>query len=88
VLAAWSERQESVGSEVIPLLRIIANLVGCALTAIRLETEGQQERETLRRYTKLTAGREMRMASLKRENTQLKELVTTLSSPAKEQPTQ
>jgi PAS domain-containing protein len=88
VLAAWSERQASVGSEVIPLLRIIANLVGCALAAVRLETESQQERETLRRYTKLTAGREMRMASLKRENTQLKELVTALSSSAKEQPTQ
>jgi hypothetical protein len=84
VLAAWSKPDTTIGPEAVPLLRIIANLLGSVLTTIRLVTENDQEKETLRRYTRLTAGREIRMANLKRENAQLRELVMKLSAPEKE----
>ena len=85
VLAAWSGPDSSVGSEVIPLLRIIANLIGTALTNIRLKAESEQEKDTLRRYTRLTSGRETRMAAVKRENAQLRDLLMKLGAQGKDQ---
>lgn len=85
VLAAWSGSNSAVGSEVVPLLRIIANLIGTVLANIRLITESEQEKETLRRYTRLTSGREVRMAAVKRENAQLKDLLSKLGSQGKDQ---
>lgn len=85
VLVAWSGSDSAVGSEAIPLLRIIANLIGTALINIRLVTEGEQERSALRRYTRLTSGREVRMASVKRENAQLRDLLIKLGARGKDQ---
>lgn len=84
VLVAWSKRDTGLGPEAMPLLRIIGNLIGCVLTQLRLATENEQEKETLRRYTRLTAGRETRMADLKRENAQMRDLLTELGAPRKE----
>jgi hypothetical protein len=41
--------------------------------------EMEQEKEALRRHAKLTAGREVRMAELKKENVHLKEMIRKLS---------
>jgi hypothetical protein len=84
VLAAWSGTDSAVGPEVVPLLRIIANLIGTVLANIRLATESEQEKETLRRYARLTSGREVRMAALKRENAQMRDLLTKLGAQAKD----
>jgi len=84
VLVAWTRKDTGLGPEAMPLLRIIANLIGCVLTNIRLTTDNEQEKETLRRYTRLTAGRETRMADLKRENAQLRDLLVELGAPRKE----
>ena len=84
VLAAWSKADSSVGAEAVPVLRIIANLVGTLLVKIGLITENLQEKENLRRYARLTAGRETRMASMKRDNAHLRELVTKLSERTEE----
>jgi PAS domain-containing protein len=85
VLATWSNPDATFASETIPLLKIMANLLGTVLIKIRMVTENQQEKENLRRYTKLTAGRETRMAALKRENAQLNDLVRRLDSREEEQ---
>jgi GAF domain-containing protein len=82
VLATWSNPEATFASETIPLLKITANLLGAVLARVRLFAENQQEKENLRRYTALTAGRETRMAELKRENAQLADLVKRLGSPA------
>jgi len=85
MLIAWSGSDAVIGPEIMPLLKIFANLVGSLLTSIRLANDSQQEKETLRRYTRLTAGRETRMANLKRENAQLRDLVMKLGAQGKEQ---
>ncbi|MFZ1947369.1 MAG: GAF domain-containing protein [bacterium] len=84
VLAAWSRPECSFGPEGMHLLKTIANLVGGVLAKIRMANENEQEREALRRYTRLTAGRETKMASLKRENAQLKDLVMRLGATDRE----
>jgi PAS domain-containing protein len=83
VLLTWSGQNEGIGARALPLLRIIGNLIGIVLATASTETSIEQERETLRRYTKLTAGREVRMAQIKRENAHLKELITKLSTQSR-----
>ncbi len=84
LLMAWSKPDESIGPRTMPLLRIAANLLGSVLLQAKLVSEMDQEKEILRRYTRLTAGREVRMADLKRENASLRELVMKLSTKDKE----
>jgi len=84
VLAGWSRADASVGAEALPVLRIIANLVGTLLVKIGLITENRQEKENLRRYARLTAGRETKMAALKRDNARLRELLTKLGRQEQE----
>jgi PAS domain-containing protein len=86
LLTTWSSPDSAVGPEAMPLLRITANLLGGLLNTIRLASENEQEKDNLRRYTRLTAGRETRMAALKRENAQLRDLVMKLSPGGKDQP--
>jgi hypothetical protein len=81
LLIAWSGASKGIGTKALPLFRIIANLMGTVLAQTRLLSKIEQERKTLRRYAKLTAGREIRMARLKRENVQLKGLIKKLSGP-------
>jgi hypothetical protein len=83
MLAVWSRPECSFGPEGMHLLKTVANLVGSALAKIKMANQYEQEREALRRYTRLTAGRETRMASLKRENAQLKDLLMRLGSAEK-----
>lgn len=82
VLATWSNPEVTFAAETVPLLKILANLLGTVLGKITLATENEQEKENLRRYTRLTAERETRMAALKRENAELTELVRRLSCRA------
>jgi len=84
LLMAWSDPDDSIGPRTMPLLRIAANLLGSVLMRLKLVSEMDQEKDILRRYTRLTAGREVRMADLKRENAGLRELVMKLSSKGKE----
>jgi PAS domain-containing protein len=80
MLAVWSKPECSFGPEGMHLLKTVANLVGGVLAKIRMANENQHEKEALRRYTRLTAGRETKMASLKRENAELRDLVTRLGA--------
>jgi hypothetical protein len=84
LLMAWSNPDESIGPKAMPLLRIAANLLGSVLLRSKLVSEMDQETEILRRYTRLTAGREVRMADLKRENARLRELLMKLGGKDKE----
>jgi heme exporter protein D len=79
LLVAWLGSGAAIGARSLSLFRIVANLIGSVLAHAKLLSEIEQEKETLRRYAKLTAGREVRMAGLKRENVQLKELIRKLS---------
>jgi len=84
LLMAWSDPDDSIGPRTMPLLRIAANLIGSVLIRSKLVSDMDQESEILRRYTRLTASREVRMADLKRENASLRELLMKLSSKDKE----
>jgi PAS domain-containing protein len=84
LLMAWSHGSTSIGPKALPLLRVVANLMGTVLVRSRLVSEIDQEKDILRRYTRLTAGREVRMADLKRENARLRELIMNLSNTAEE----
>lgn len=88
LLMAWSRRSISIGSEALPVLRVIANLVGTVLARGKLAFQIEQEKETLRRYTRLTTGRELRMAALKRQNASLRDLIAKLGSSGKERCTE
>ncbi len=79
LLVAWLGSGAAIGARSLSLFRIVANLIGSVLAHAKLLSEIEQEKETLRRYAKLTAGREVRMAGLKRENAQLKEMIRKLS---------
>jgi hypothetical protein len=84
MLAAWSRGTTAIGTEALPLLKVVANLLGTVLASARLGREIEQGEEILRRYTRLTAGREAKMAGLKKENAHLKELIVRLSGETKE----
>jgi hypothetical protein len=84
LLMAWTDPDDSIGPRTMPLLRIAANLLGSILLRSKLVSEMDQESEILRRYTRLTAGREVRMANLKRENASLRELLMKLGNKDKE----
>jgi PAS domain-containing protein len=84
LLVAWLGAGAPIDVRSLPLFRIVANLIGSVLAHARLLSEIEQEKETLRRYARLTAGRELRMARLKRENAQLKELVKKLDTAIEE----
>ena len=86
VLLTWSGHNQAIGPRALPLLKIIGNLIGIVLLAAKAKTSIEQERETLRRYTKLTVGRELRMAQLKRENARLRDLMMKLDSQSKGDP--
>ncbi len=84
LMMAWSDPNDSIGPRTMPLLRIAANLLGSVLLRSKLVSEMDQEKDILRRYTRLTAGREVRMADLKRENAGLRELLMKLGNTDKE----
>jgi len=84
LMMAWSDPDDSIGPRTMPLLRIAANLLGSVLLRSKLVSEMDQEADILRRYTRLTAGREVRMADLKRENARLRELLMKLGNKDKE----
>jgi hypothetical protein len=84
LLLAWSQPDAQVGRKAMPLLRVAANLLGTVLERSRLVAEIDQERDILRRYTRLTSGREVRMADLKRENAHLREVIMKLSDGSSE----
>ena len=79
LLMAWTRTNADFGPRVLPLLRIIANLMASVLVSAKRFFEMEQEKETLRRHAKLTAGREVRMAEIKKENARLKDMIHKLS---------
>jgi hypothetical protein len=79
LLMAWTRPHADFGPRVLPLLRIIANLMASVLVSAKRFFEMEQEKEALRRHARLTAGREVRMAELKKENVRLKEMIRKLS---------
>ncbi|MGD9401458.1 MAG: hypothetical protein PVF95_04200 [bacterium] len=79
LLITWKEAAPNLGSEHLVALGSMANLVGAVLKMSRLTDDLEFERDSRRRYTRLIAGREVRMAELKSENAKLKELVMELS---------
>jgi hypothetical protein len=84
LLIGWTSKSSATGCKSLPVLRIIANLVGSVLRSSKLTLEIQCERDALRRYTSLTADREVQMARLKKENARLTETLKALTGPAKE----
>ena len=76
---AWTRTNAEFGPRVLPLLRIIANLMASVLVSAKRFFEMEQEKDALRRHAKLTAGREVRMAEIKKENARLKDMIRTLS---------
>lgn len=79
LLITWQDSAPSLRPEQMLTLGSTANLIGSALKRVHLEEDLEHERESRRRYTKLVAGREVRMAELKSENAKLKDLVIELS---------
>jgi PAS domain-containing protein len=84
LLMAWSRTGTAAGTEALPLLRVVANLLAAVLASAKQSREVELERETLRRFTAATAGREAKMAGLKKENARLRELVANLSETTEE----
>jgi hypothetical protein len=79
LLLTWKQAAPDLRSEQLVTLGTIANLLGTVLKMSRLMDDLEFERNSRRRYTKLVAGREVRMAELKSENAKLKDLVIELS---------
>jgi PAS domain-containing protein len=82
LLMAWTRRTTEFGPRVLPMLRIIANLMASVLVSSKRFVEMEMEKDSLRRHVKLTAGREARMAELKNENARLREMIRRLSAKA------
>jgi PAS domain-containing protein len=82
LLMAWTRTNADFGPRVLPLLRIIANLMASVLVSAKRFFEMEQEKDALRRHVRLTAGREVRMAEIKKENAHLKEMIQKLSEKA------
>jgi len=83
LLMAWTRTNADFGPRVLPLLRIIANLMASVLVSAKRFFEMEQEKEALRRHAKLTVGREVRMAEIKKENAGLKDMIRKLSEKAR-----
>jgi transcriptional regulator with GAF, ATPase, and Fis domain len=79
LLMAWTRRATDFGPRVLPLLRIIGNLMASVLVSSKRFVEMELEKDSLRRHAKLTAGREARMAELKKENASLNDMIRKLS---------
>ena len=84
LLMAWSRTGSAIGMDALPLLKVVANLLATVLASARQSREIEQEKDKLRRYSATAAGREVKMADLKKENAQLKELVTRVGERARE----
>ena len=84
MLMTWQSALPDTGYQRVMTLNTVANLIGCVLGKAQLLADLEHERDSLRRYTKLVAGREVRMAQLKSENAQLKNLIIDLSGEAPE----
>ncbi len=79
LLLTWQADPPRMGSEQLLTLGSMANIIGSVLRRGHLEEDLEHERNSRRRYTRLVAGREVRMAELKSENAKLKDLVIELS---------
>jgi hypothetical protein len=79
LLLTWKAGAPNLRPEQMVTLGSLANIIGSVLKRVHLEEDLEHERNSRRRYTKLVAGREVRMAELKSENAKLKELVIELS---------
>jgi hypothetical protein len=84
LLMAWTRTHAEFGPRVLPVLRVIANLMASVLVSAKRFFEMEQEKEALRRHAKLTAGREVRMVELKKENARLKEMIQRLGAKVQE----
>jgi hypothetical protein len=82
LLMAWTRRSADFGPKVLPLLRIIANLMASVLVSSKRFVEMELEKDSLRKHARLTAGREVRMAELKKENARLREIILKLGQRA------
>ena len=82
LLMAWTRGTTELSPRVLPMLRIIANLMASVLVSSKRFVEMEMEKDSLRRHVKLTAGREARMAELKKENASLKDMIRRLSGKA------
>jgi hypothetical protein len=80
LLLAWQTGAPNLKPEQLVTLGSIANIIGSVLRRGHLEEDLEHERNSRSRYTKLVAGREVRMAELKSENAKLKDLVIELSN--------
>jgi len=79
LLLTWKEAVPDLKSEELVTLGSVANLIGTVLRMSRFADDLEFERDSRRRYIRLVAGREVRMAELKSENAKLKDLVIELS---------
>ena len=85
LLIAWQgDTPDGIVQKMI-MLTSMANILGTVLKRCQVLADLEHERQSRRRYTKLVAGREVRMAELKRENAKLKDLVVELSNRISEQ---
>jgi hypothetical protein len=85
VLITWQKAMPESSPLKVMLLSSTANIIGSVLMRAEVLNELEHERDSLRRYTKLVAGREVRMAELKSENAQLKNLIMELSDGSRGQ---
>jgi hypothetical protein len=82
LLMAWTRKSPDFGHKVLPLLRIIANLMASVLVSSKRFVEMELEKDSLRRHVKLMAGREVRMSELKKENASLRKMISRLNGKA------
>ncbi|MGQ9602873.1 MAG: hypothetical protein ACUVUU_01520 [bacterium] len=85
LLVVWQSRIPGIDSRVLTTFKVISNIMGSTLAMLAIKTEAEKEKEKIQRYAKLTAGREIQMARLKKQIGELQSLLKKITADGKEQ---
>lgn len=85
LLVVWQSRLPGIDSRVLTTLKVIGNIMGSTLAMLGIKTEAQKEKERIQRYARLTAGREIQMARLKKQIGELQSLLKKVTEDRKQQ---
>lgn len=86
LLVIWQTRTPGIDLRVLTVLKTIGNIIGTTLSTIEIQTEAEREKQRIQRYARVTAGREIQMARLKKQNAELQAILAEISRSRKEQP--
>lgn len=85
LLVVWQNRLPGIDSKVLTTFKVIGNIMGSTLAMLAIKTEAEKEKERIQRYARLTAGREIQMARLKKQIGELQSLLKKITAGRKEQ---